>query len=208
MRALIMAGGQGSRINRGEKPLLLIHGRPMISYVIDAFSAAGTDPVVAASKKTPMTMNWCRAQGIDVIRTEGMGYIQDMIEAVKKLDEQHSLFICVSDIPGITAKIIHQIVKKHGLSGKDACSVWIPADIVRSTGCSVTYEERVHGVKACPAGVNILRGDRICEPQDELRIMLNEPGLALNVNTRDDLAAAENFLTSRPKETVFQTHKR
>ena len=73
-------------------------------------------------------MNWCRAQGIDMVRAEGKGYIHDMIEAVKALDEQRPLFICVSDIPCITAKIIQSIFKSYALSGKDACSTWIPAE--------------------------------------------------------------------------------
>ena len=38
MHALIMAGGVGSRLERGEKPLILVRGKPMIAYVIDAFS--------------------------------------------------------------------------------------------------------------------------------------------------------------------------
>ncbi|MDO9323745.1 MAG: 5-deoxyadenosylcobinamide phosphate nucleotidyltransferase, partial [Methanoregula sp.] len=54
--------------------------------------------------------------------------------------------------------------------------------------------EEIHGIKACPAGVNILRGDLITEFQDELQILLDEPRLALNVNTRADLADAEAFL--------------
>ena len=61
MHALIMAGGAGSRINLGEKPLVTVCGRPMIAYILDAFIKAGIYPVVATSSKTPMTMNWCRA---------------------------------------------------------------------------------------------------------------------------------------------------
>jgi adenosylcobinamide-phosphate guanylyltransferase len=194
MHALIMAGGAGSRINLGEKPLVSVCGRPMIEYILDAFINAGIDPVVATSSKTPMTTNWCRAQGVDVIRAEGRGYIHDMIEAVNNLDEQHRLFICVSDIPCITAEIIQKIAEAYRMSGKDACSTWIPAQVVQSFRCSITYQEQIHGVGACPAGVNILRGDLIAEPQDELRMLLNEPGLALNINTRDDLAIAEDFL--------------
>ena len=34
MRALIMAGGAGSRLNLGEKPLILINNQPMIGYII------------------------------------------------------------------------------------------------------------------------------------------------------------------------------
>ncbi len=59
------------------------------------------------------------------------------------------------------------------------------------------YRETVNRVEACPAGVNILRGDLIDRPQDELQLLLDEPGLALNVNTRADRARAEDFLRSR-----------
>jgi adenosylcobinamide-phosphate guanylyltransferase len=194
MYALIMAGGSGSRLNRGEKPLISLCGRPMISYVIDAFCAGGFDPVVAASPKTPMTMNWCRAQGIAFCKAEGRGYVEDMISAVEILDEQHPLFVCVSDIPCITAKVIRQIADTYHMSGKDACSSWVPADLVQSCRGEISYMEKVNGIEACPAGVNILRGDLISQPQEELQILLSEPGLALNVNTRADLAKAEEFI--------------
>jgi adenosylcobinamide-phosphate guanylyltransferase len=194
MYALIMAGGSGSRLNRGEKPLISICGRPMISYVIDAFCAGGFDPVVAASSKTPMTMNWCRAQGIAFCKAEGRGYIEDMISAVESLDVQRPLFVCVSDIPCITVNVIRQIADTYNMSGKDACSAWVPADLVQSYRGEISYKEKINGIEACPAGINILRGDLILQPQEELQILLRDPGLALNVNTRADLAKAEEFI--------------
>lgn len=198
MFALIMAGGSGSRLNLGEKPLIPIRGRPMIAYVIDAFCAGGFDPVVAASPNTPMTMNWCRAHGIAFCKAEGRGYVEDMISAVEILDERHPLFVCVSDIPCITAKVIRQIAEVHHMSGKDACSAWVPADLFHSCRGSISYREKVNGIEACPAGINILRGDLISQPQEELQVLLNEPGLALNVNTRADLAKAEEFILRHP----------
>jgi adenosylcobinamide-phosphate guanylyltransferase len=198
MFALIMAGGSGSRLNLGEKPLIPIRGRPMIAYVIDAFCAGGFDPVVAASPNTPMTMNWCRAHGIAFCKAEGRGYVEDMISAVEILDERHPLFVCVSDIPCITAKVIRQIAEVHHMSGKDACSAWVPADLFHSCRGSISYREKVNGIEACPAGINILRGDLISQPQEELQVLLNEPGLALNVNTRADLAQAEEFILRHP----------
>jgi adenosylcobinamide-phosphate guanylyltransferase len=194
MHALIMAGGEGSRLDRGEKPLILVHGKPMIAYVIDAFSAAGIVPVVAASPKTPMTMNWCRAQGIAFCKAEGRGYIEDMISAVQTLDDQHPLFVCVSDIPCLTTRIIQHIADSYSVSGKDACSVWVPATLVRACRGGMPYREQVFGVEACPVGINILRGDLIEQPQEELQVLLNEPCLSLNVNTTADLARAEDFL--------------
>jgi adenosylcobinamide-phosphate guanylyltransferase len=194
MYALIMAGGPGSRLSLGEKPLISIRGRPMIAYVIDAFCAGGFDPVVAASPNTPMTMNWCRAHGIAFCKAEGRGYIEDMISAVEILDEQHPLFVCVSDIPCITPQIIRQIADSYHISGKDACSTWVPAELVRSSGGTISYREQVNGIDACAAGVNILRGDLISQPQEELQVLLSDPGLAVNVNTRADLAKAEDFI--------------
>jgi len=139
-------------------------------------------------------MNWCRAQCIEMVRTKGKGYIPDMIEAIKALDEQHPVFVSVSDLPCITAEIIQSIVESYAQSGKDACSTWIPVQVVESLRCSITYEEQICGIRACPTGINILRGSLIDQPQEEHRLLLYEPGLALNVNTRDDLAIAEKFL--------------
>jgi adenosylcobinamide-phosphate guanylyltransferase len=194
MHALTMAGGAGSRLERGEKPLILVRGKPMIAYVIDAFAAAGIVPVVAASPKTPMTINWCRAQGIEFCKTEGKGYVEDMIGAVMALDVQDPLFVCVADIPCITPRIIQHIADSYSASDKDACSVWVPATLVSSCRGGTPYREHICGIEACPVGINILRGDLIEQPQEELQVLLDEPCLSINVNTPDDLARAEDFL--------------
>jgi adenosylcobinamide-phosphate guanylyltransferase len=194
MRALIMAGGAGSRLARGEKPLISVCNRPMISYIIDAFRSAGCEPVVAVSANTPMTANWCRAQGIAVAKTGGCGYVEDMTGAVRDLEEETSLIISVSDIPCITPAIITTIIKSYHDTGKDALSTWVPVYLVKSCRGGMPCREQVGGVDACPVGINILRGDRITEIQDEYALLLNEPRLALNVNTGEDLARAEMFL--------------
>lgn len=196
MRALIMAGGSGSRLARGEKPLIPLCGKPMISYVTDAFRAAGHEPVVVTSQKTPMTANWCRAHGIAVVRTKGEGFIEDMVSAVRFLDDDQPLFICVSDIPCLTPLIIETIHRSYQNCGKDALSTWVPAVRVRSCRGGMPYRESVQGIDACPAGINILRGDRMDSEQVEYALLLDEPGLAFNVNTSDDLARTEVFLIS------------
>ena len=198
MRALIMAGGAGIRLSRGEKPLIPVCGSPMISRVIDAFRSAGCEPVVVISPKTPMTANWCRAQGVAVVRTEGDGYIEDMVSAVRNLDEDNPLIISVSDIPCITPAIITTILQSYSRCGTDALSTWVPAYQVKSCRGGMPYHKLVGDVEACPAGVNILRGDGIGAEQDEFALLLDEPRLALNVNTREDLARTEAFLMAGP----------
>jgi adenosylcobinamide-phosphate guanylyltransferase len=193
MLALIMAGGGGSRLNLGEKPLVTIAGRPMIAHVIRAFEMYGCDVVVVTSAKTPMTQNWCRAAGIDLFCAGGTGYIKDMVDAVVTLDEQHPLFVAVCDLPCLQAAILETIHAAYLNSAKDACSTWVPFSLVKNHR-DVQYKENVDGIAACPCGINILRGDRISEPQDEYRLLLHEPRLAYNVNTRTDLAYTDIFL--------------
>ncbi len=193
MLALIMAGGEGSRLNLGEKPLVAVGGQPMIARVINAFQSYGCHVVVVASLKTPMTQNWCRVNGIDMIPADGTGYVEDMVAAVKDLGEEDPLFVSVSDLPCLQPCILETIHTAYRKSGMDACSTWIPLALVRNHR-DMQYVEQVDGTDACPAGINILRGDLIEEQQDEFRLLLSEPRLAHNVNTRPDLVFADSFL--------------
>jgi adenosylcobinamide-phosphate guanylyltransferase len=202
MRALIMAGGEGRRLNLGEKPLILVNGQPMIGYVVEAFSSAGCEPVVATSPKTPMTTNWCRVKGIDFCKCEGHGYIDDMVYAVSELDEEEPLFVSVSDIPGIIPENVRFIRETYTSEGSDALSVWVPATLVKSGNNGMPYRIPISGIDACPVGVNILRGDKIASVQEEFALLLDDPALALNVNTRDDLITAEHFLKERSVQKV------
>jgi len=194
MLALIMAGGTGSRLNLGEKPLVTIAGRPMIAYVIRAFELYGCDIVVVASPQTPMTRNWCRVSGIDLYCAKGTGFVEDMVEAVSALGEQQPVFVSVSDLPCLHAGILKAIQSAYAASKKEACSSWVPLSLVRNPS-DVLYRENIDGIEACPCGINILRGDRIADSQDELRLLLREPRLACNVNTRTDLALADAYLS-------------
>jgi adenosylcobinamide-phosphate guanylyltransferase len=169
----------------------------MVSYIIEAFGSAGCEPVIAVSPMTPMTANWCRAHGFAVVRTGGSGFVEDMVSAVRTMDENLPLIISVSDIPCITPAIISKILGSYRDCGKDSLSTWVPAHRVESCRGGMPYRERISGVDACPAGVNILRGDDIGSEQEEFALLLDEPRLALNVNTREDLARTEAFLTAR-----------
>lgn len=196
MLALIMAGGEGSRLNLGEKPLVSVGGKPMIAQVIHAFRSYGCEIVVVASAKTPMTQNWCRVNNLDLIPAKGEGFVEDMVAAVEDLDEQNPLFVSVSDLPCLHAGIVAGIHDEYRKSGKEACSTWVPRALIDNHR-DVRYVESVNGIDACPVGINILRGGMIHRPQDEFRLLLNEPRLAYNVNTRTDLAYADAFLNNR-----------
>jgi len=197
MHALIMAGGEGSRLGMGEKPLVCIAGRPMIQWVIDAFTTTGCRPVVVLSSRTPYTKNWCRVNSIPFIAADGDGYLEDLIYAARVLEEDGPLFTSVSDIPCISAETIRAVYNAYRTSGMDACSTWVPISLCRDVGTEPRYQLEIDGVPASPVGVNILQGSKIGEVQQEFRLLLHEMGLVFNVNTRSELALLERYFQSR-----------
>lgn len=190
MFALILAGGPGSRLEMGEKPLVTIEGTPMISSVMDAFCAAGCEVMVILSRKTPYTHAWCRARGIPHYTASGEGYIEDIIESVRILDITEAFFTSVSDLPFLEEDLVRDILEAYRKSGKVALSTWIPKKSAEKSGSRIPYVESVGGIEACPAGINILRGDLIGEPQDEERLLIDDLRLAYNINTREALGKA------------------
>jgi adenosylcobinamide-phosphate guanylyltransferase len=187
MLALILAGGEGSRLGLGEKPLVDICGRPMLARVLDAFTSAGLEVMVVASSRTPMTLNYLRAQGIPFYRARGRGYVEDIVEAVSELNETAPLVTSVADIPCIRPKHAEQILEAYFAQEQPALSCWVPRDLCPAGGCRTDYTEMVDGVPSVPVGVNILLGKRIHELQEEYRLLLRDPALARNVNTLEDL---------------------
>ncbi|HOT04481.1 MAG TPA: NTP transferase domain-containing protein [Methanolinea sp.] len=197
MYALILAGGLGSRLGLGEKPLVTIRGVPMIRYVIEAFNSGGFEIVVVLSRKTPYTHNWCRAHAIPHYTAGGRGYVEDIAEAVEALGIEGPLFTSVADIPCLEDDIIATLHASYLESGKDALSCWIPKDLAEKYGSRVAYSEIIDGVEACPAGINIICGNLIDSLQEETRVLLADPRLAYNINTREALEFVTKIMHTR-----------
>jgi adenosylcobinamide-phosphate guanylyltransferase len=194
MLALILAGGEGTRLGKGEKPLVDICDRPMVARVLDAFITAGLEVMVVASSRGPMTLNYLRAQGIPFYQAQGGGYVEDIVEAVTALGITAPLFTSVADIPCLRPEHVKEIQEAYLAQEKPALSCWVPRDLCPAGGCRTEYSEMVDGVPAVPAGVNILLGERIRKPQEEYRLLLRDPALALNVNTPEDLEEVRRVL--------------
>jgi len=188
MLALILAGGKGSRLGIGEKPLVDICGKPMLARVLDAFTQADIEAIVVVSSRTPMTLNYLRAQGIPFYRARGWGYVEDIVEAATALDVLVPFFTSVSDIPCLRPDHIKTIQDVYLAQKEPALSCWVPRELCPDSGCRTDFTEIVDGVPSVPAGVNILSGERIRLPQEENRFLLRDTALTRNVNTPQDLA--------------------
>ncbi|NYT02505.1 MAG: NTP transferase domain-containing protein, partial [Methanosarcinales archaeon] len=104
MDALVMAGGKGTRLNMGEKPLALLLGRPLLDYVISSLEESSVDRIyLAVTKNVPGTATWARDRGMETVVTPGIGYVADMVQAAKAAGISKPFLIIMADLPLVGA---------------------------------------------------------------------------------------------------------
>lgn len=184
----------------GEKPLVPLLGRPMIDRVLDALSGArGTGRLaVSISENTPLTAQHLRSWGIEVVSTSGSDYVADLRQALGHLGSSEVL-ICPADLPLITSEGVEAVLAHYPVAGVSSLSVAVPADLVRSLGAAPSYvlQENNRDVVLCGVSVvdreQMLSGDTLSQGF----MVIEDEQFALNVNTREELAKAEELLRRR-----------
>jgi len=202
--ALVMAGGLGSRMNIGEKPLLEIKGKPMIAYVLETMlNTKGIDRVfVASSPRALGTKAWVEREYKDVktVSTPGEGYVRDMVYAVEEAGIQGPVLVIMADLPLIKPWLIEKIMGRYFDAGKPALSVHLSLSFLEKLGLRPETVFHKNEEPTTPAGINILDADKIREEQEDYNYILEEPELAFNVNTLEDLKACQEFLSKAEEE--------
>lgn len=201
MDAIVMAGGFGQRLGMGEKPCVELLGKPLISYVIDTLRAAKEiDRVfVAVSPVTPKTeiMLQERYSGeVRVIRTFGGNYVGDMIYAVETAQSTGPVMIIMSDLPLLNPELIGSVIEKYREAGTPALSVYVPINVCKGIGIRPDTVFNKDGKLIVPVGINILDSNQIRSEQEDFNLILENPKIAINVNTVDDLQRCKDLLQS------------
>jgi 2-C-methyl-D-erythritol 4-phosphate cytidylyltransferase len=66
--ALVVAAGSGERLGRGRpKAFVLLAGRPLVDWSLDALRAAGVDDIVVAAPRGPQPKPWAPPPGVIVV---------------------------------------------------------------------------------------------------------------------------------------------
>ncbi|MDD1736278.1 MAG: NTP transferase domain-containing protein, partial [Methanothrix sp.] len=157
-----MAGGRGSRLKMGEKPLAKLFGRPLIDYVALALEDSSVDRIfVATTENVPHTRKWAIERGLLVVETGGYGYVADMIEAVKKAEVNDPLMIIMADLPLVSSDLIDEIIDVYGGRPEIALSTHTPLDLHSRLGRRPDSLFNYRGRLIVPAGINVLRGAEI-----------------------------------------------
>jgi len=200
MRALIMAGGRGSRMNTSsEKPMMEILGKKMIEIIIENLKKTDeiVDIYVSITKNTPKTKEYLRTyhSDITIIETKGISYHDDLKESIKTENLYFPLLVLPADMPLVQSEFLKQIIQVYRRTGKESLSIFIKTEKRRLHG-SEMFE--LDGEKVVPSGINIIDGSFIdLKEIPQFNLLLEYHPRFINVNTEEDLILAQEYLKSQ-----------
>ncbi|MFZ3112975.1 NTP transferase domain-containing protein [Methanothrix sp.] len=190
-----MAGGRGSRLKRGEKPMVTIFGRKLIEYVALALEDSSVESIyVATTENVPLTRAWALDWNLSVVDTPGMGFVPDMISAVKGAIVTDPIMIIMADLPLITSELIDTIIEVYEERPEPALSTHTPLDLHRRLGRRPDSLFNYRGQLIVPSGINVLDGGEIEREQEDYHLIMERIELAVNVNVAEDLRLCERIL--------------
>jgi adenosylcobinamide-phosphate guanylyltransferase len=191
----VMAGGKGTRLKMGEKPMVKILGRHLIERVVLALEDSSIERiVVAVTDSVPATRQWAKARGLEVLDTSGKGFVVDMVEAVQKAGMNGPVMVIMADLPLINPELIDYIMEIYRERQKPALSTHTPLSLHSKLGRRPDSLFNYQGQLIVPSGVNVLNGSKIEEAQEDYHLILERIELAVNVNTAEDLKLCESIL--------------
>lgn len=190
-----MAGGLGTRLQMGEKPMVRLSGQPLIGRVVSALRNSSVERVlVAATSSVPETRRWAEDEGIEVVMTPGEGYVPDMVYAVERAEIDDPVLIVMADLPLLSGEIVDEIIDVYEKVPQPALSVHTPLEIYRRIGGKPDALFNYRGRFIVPSGVNVLLGSKIRFEQEDYHLILDRLELAVNVNSPRDLEICEAIL--------------
>lgn len=190
-----MAGGRGSRLKMGEKPLVKLFGRPLIDYVALALEDSSVDRIfVSATENVPQTREWAFKRGLAVVDTGSYGYVADMIEAVQKARVTDPIMIIMADLPLVTPDLIDEIIDVYGSRPEPALSTHTPLELHSRLDRRPDSLFNYRGRLIVPAGINVLNGAEIEKEQEDFHLIMERIELAVNVNVPSDLKLCERIM--------------
>jgi adenosylcobinamide-phosphate guanylyltransferase len=192
---MVMAGGRGTRLQMGEKPMVRLLGRHLIDYVITALEDSSIERIfVAATDSVPHTKEWASERGLVVVGTPGVGFVADMVSGVEAAGIKDPVLVIMADLPLVTADLIDEIIGVYEGRPEPALSTHTPIGLHGRLGRRPDSLFNYQGRLIVPAGINVLDGARIKEEQEDFHLVLERMELAVNVNTAEDLRLCERIM--------------
>jgi GTP:adenosylcobinamide-phosphate guanylyltransferase len=191
MDALIMAGGLAQRMGCGEKSCIKLNKKPLISYIISALeNANGIGRIfVSVTQATPKTKFLVEKEypEVRVIEAAEGNYVSDMIFSIKAAEITGPVLVVMCDLPLVEADIIENVLAEYETCVEPALSVYIPIATCKKRGVRPDTVFHKNTKLIVPTGINILNAADIENEQPDYNYIIDDPRLAMNVNTKKDL---------------------
>ncbi len=194
-----MAGGLAQRMGCGEKSCIKLNGRPLISYIIDALQdAEGIEKIhVSVTQATPETKKLIESEypEIHLIEASEGSYVGDMIYSIKKAALIGPVMVVMCDLPLVRSDIIEDVLEKYETCDEPAMSVYVPIALCKKIGIRPDTVFHKNTKLIVPTGINILDASDINNEQPDYNYIVDDPRLAMNVNTPEDLEKCRQMLS-------------
>jgi molybdenum cofactor cytidylyltransferase/nicotine blue oxidoreductase len=182
----ILAAGRGSRLGGDEaKPLVLLRGRPLVTWALDAAVGSGLHPVWLVTGYEGRHVAAAAPQGVDVVHNrhwrQGIASsLRAALEAIAPYAEVSAVCIGLADQPNVGAEAYRRLAAVHADGAQLAVATY---DGVRGNPVLLA--------RSLWAEANELKGDvgarQLMKHHDVVEVPCEGTGSAVDVDTREDL---------------------
>jgi len=187
MIGIVLAGGKGSRMQSQEEKLLLKFNEPIILHVANAMieSKCFSKILFLTSPNSPKTKKLLEEKNYEIIETEGVGYVEDLNEVLKSLDDP--VFVTSGDLPLLDGEIIKKIVSLYD-SSNSWTSILVTKKLLDSLGLSSSIDTEFDNQNCSYTGISLINSRKVSDLQniDEQYIIVDDKRIGFNVNTKQD----------------------
>ena len=170
-----------------EEKLLLKYKKPIIEHVLNAFKNSGifSKVVCVTSNNAPKTHKFVFDLGIDIIKTKGSGYVNDLNDALNKFNEL--IFVASGDMPLLDSEVIQKIIKL--VNGNNVwTSILVTKKFLESLELEAEFFVNYNNEECAYTGISIIEPSQIKNMQyvPESYIIFDDKRVAVNLNTKKD----------------------
>jgi len=221
MIAIILAGGKSSRMRgegekkekkgRGgaetEKALIKIGGQRLIDSAVESVQASRAEGLlVAVTRNTPKTAEYCELVNYGTVKTPGESYHADLGFLLLRWPA----FVSVAcDIPFLQGWHLNALLDAFShLRSCVSVTGAVPLDILprgakggekgeraRTKRVTPSYTFEHEGKTLVSCGINV-----VTNSEDSVPLVFSDPLLGVNVNTREDLENAQDLVVEHLKK--------
>ena len=196
--ALILAGGEGSRLGFKEKALIDINGRPLISLIIERLEKVVDTIIIAVRDEAQGELLNSRITGCGFAYDtyKNRGPLAGVLSGLSACNDEYC-FIAACDMPFINSKIVKMLFEDcQGFDAAIPCwndglleplhAVYRCEPMLKETRKAIEKGENIILAPISRLKVNCVAVDDIKKPDPRLRTFMN-------VNTPEDLKRIEEI---------------